>query len=105
MISSIVTCSGLAATLAIVASSAAFSSEAIPARIEAAKVAQMLKLDDGEVAYDDTGGTGPTLICLPGICDLPAQYPFVAPIFSAAGFRVVTMYLRGLGAFTSRWPP
>ena len=76
------TYSGLAATLAIVAStanSAAFSAEEIAMRNDAATVTHMLKLGDGEIAYDDTGGTGPTVICVPGIGDLRAQYRFVAP--------------------------
>jgi pimeloyl-ACP methyl ester carboxylesterase len=97
-------CSGLAATLAIVASSATFASEAIPARIDAAKVTHILKLDDGEISYDDTGGTGPAVICVPGIGDLRGQYRFVAPIFVAAGFRVITMDLHGLGDSSTDWP-
>jgi pimeloyl-ACP methyl ester carboxylesterase len=64
----------------------------------------MLKLADGAIAYDDTGGDGPLVVCVPGIGDVRAQYRFLAPRFAAAGFRVVTMDLRGLGESTVGWP-
>ena len=69
-----------------------------------APATQMLKLADGAIAYDDTGGDGPVVVCVPGIGDVRAQYRFLAPRLVAAGFRVVTMDLRGLGESTVGWP-
>lgn len=54
--------------------------------------------DGGRVAYDDSGSARrPLVVCVPGIGDLRSQYRFVAPALQEAGFRVVTMDLRGLG--------
>ncbi|HYL59122.1 MAG TPA: alpha/beta hydrolase [Candidatus Acidoferrales bacterium] len=69
-----------------------------------ASATQMLKLADGAIAYDDSGGDGPLVVCVPGIGDVRAQYRFLAPKLAAAGFRVVTMDLRGLGESTVGWP-
>ena len=88
----------LAIALAV-ASCPAFSSEPI-----APHVTQLLKLPDGQIAYDDSGGSGPVVICVPGIGDVRGQYRFVAPMLAAAGFRVITMDLRGLGESSANWP-
>ncbi len=56
-----------------------------------------LSVAGGRIAYDDTRGFGPLIVLVPGIGDLRAQYRFVAPRLAAAGYRVVTMDLRGLG--------
>jgi len=58
---------------------------------------QYLDRDGGRIAYDDTRGDGPLIVLIPGIGDLRAQYRLVAPAIAAAGYRVVTMDLRGLG--------
>jgi len=42
-------------------------------------------------------GSGPLLICAPGMGDLRSVYRFLSPVLSAAGFSVVTMDLRGHG--------
>src|SRR5260221_2321341 len=55
-----------------------------------------LEVPGGRLAYDDTG-TGPLVVCLPGLGDLRASYRFLAPRLVAAGYRLVTMDLRGLG--------
>jgi pimeloyl-ACP methyl ester carboxylesterase len=65
---------------------------------------QFLKLPGGQIAYDDTGGTGPLLICVPGLGDMRQQYRFLAPRLVAAGFRVVTMDLPGHGESSVDWP-
>jgi pimeloyl-ACP methyl ester carboxylesterase len=64
----------------------------------------MLKLPDGQIAYDDSGGAGPLVICVPGLGDLRRQYRFLAPKLVAAGFRVVTMDLPGHGDSSVDWP-
>lgn len=50
----------------------------------------------GRLAYDDQG-QGPLVVCLPGMGDLRAEYRFLVPQLLDAGFRVVTMDLRGHG--------
>ena len=63
-----------------------------------------MKLHDGLIAYDDYGGSGPTIICVPGLGDLRQQYRFLAPRLKAAGLRVVTMDVRGHGGSSVDWP-
>lgn len=70
----------------------------------AAPSTQFLKLPDGQIAYDDSGGNGPLVICAPGLGDVREQYRFLAPKLAADGFRVVTMDLRGLGQSSVDWP-
>ncbi len=65
---------------------------------------QFLKLPGGQIAYDDTGGTGPLVICVPGLGDMRQQYRFLRPRLVAAGFRVVTMDLPGHGESSVDWP-
>jgi pimeloyl-ACP methyl ester carboxylesterase len=82
---------------------------AIPARADqtsasAPSPTQFLKLPGGQIAYDDTGGTGPLVICVPGLGDMRLQYRFLAPRLVAAGFRVVTMDLPGHGESSVDWP-
>jgi pimeloyl-ACP methyl ester carboxylesterase len=66
--------------------------------------AQRLILHDGQIAYDDSGGDGPLVICVPGLGDLRQQYRFLAPKLESAGFRVVAMDVRGHGESTVGWP-
>jgi pimeloyl-ACP methyl ester carboxylesterase len=58
---------------------------------------EYLQRTDGRVAWTDTGGTGSLIICISGIGDLRATWRFAEPGLVAAGFRVVTMDLRGHG--------
>jgi pimeloyl-ACP methyl ester carboxylesterase len=79
----------------------------VPARADqapATRSTQFLKLPNGQIAYDDTGGTGPLVICLPGLGDMRQQYRLLAPKLAAAGFRVVTMDLPGHGESSVDWP-
>ena len=50
----------------------------------------------GRIAYDVTG-SGPLVVCVPGMGELRATYRFLAPALVEAGFRVATMDLRGHG--------
>lgn len=93
----------LAATVVLAVTSA------VPARADqspapATASTQFLKMPGGQIAYDDTGGTGPLVICVPGLGDVRAQYRFLAPKLLAAGFRVVTMDLPGQGESSVDWP-
>jgi pimeloyl-ACP methyl ester carboxylesterase len=58
---------------------------------------------NGKIAYDEAG-SGPLVICSPGLGDLRAEYRFLAPQLVEAGFRVVTMDLRGHGESSAAWP-
>lgn len=61
-----------------------------------------LKRPGGRLAYE-LCGEGPLLVCLPGMGDLRQAYRFLAPLLAAAGYRVATMDLRGLGESSPSW--
>ncbi|MGH2353756.1 MAG: alpha/beta fold hydrolase [Chloroflexota bacterium] len=58
----------------------------------------------GKVAYDDSGAGDPLVVCVPSMGDLRAEYRFLVPHLVAAGYRVVTMDVRGHGESTAGWP-
>ncbi len=64
---------------------------------------EFLTVSDGKIAYDDQG-TGPLVICIPSMGDIRQEYRFLAPQLVEAGYRVVTMDVRGLGESSVRWP-
>lgn len=57
---------------------------------------QFLKTSDGTIAYDDVG-SGQLIIGVPGMGDLRQEFRFLSPHMVAAGYRVVTMDVRGHG--------
>jgi pimeloyl-ACP methyl ester carboxylesterase len=59
--------------------------------------------DNGRIAYDDTGGSGPVLLAIPGMGDLRSEYRFLRPALQQAGYRVVTMDVRGFGETSAQW--
>lgn len=63
---------------------------------------QFLKTNEGTIAYDDMG-TGPLVICVPGMGDLRQEYRFIAPEIIKAGYRLVTMDVRGHGESSTGW--
>ncbi len=63
---------------------------------------QYLSHQTGQIAYDDAG-SGPLVLCAPSIGDVRAEYRFLVPALLAAGFRVVTMDLRGHGESSTQW--
>lgn len=63
-----------------------------------------LTLPDGRIAYDDTRGAGPLVLCVPSLGDVRAEYRFLRPQLVAAGYRVVTMDVRGHGESSVTWP-
>jgi pimeloyl-ACP methyl ester carboxylesterase len=65
---------------------------------------RFLALEGGRIAYDDSGGTGPLLVAIPGMGDLRAEYRLLRPALMQAGYRVVTMDVRGHGETSARWP-
>jgi len=62
---------------------------------------RFLQRADGRVAYEELGGAGPLVVCVPGIGDVRAQYRLIAPRLVEAGFHVVLMDLRGMGQSTA----
>ena len=50
----------------------------------------------GRIGYE-LAGDGPLVVCIPGMGDLRSSYRFLAPALVEAGYRVVTMDLRGHG--------
>lgn len=63
-----------------------------------------LELAGGQIAYDDSGGSGSPIIMLPGMGALRSEYRFLAPPLHEAGYRVVTADLRGHGESSAGWP-
>lgn len=57
---------------------------------------------EGRLAYDDIG-QGPLVVMVPGLGDLRAEYRFLAPRIAEAGYRVVTLDLRGHGDSSVGW--
>jgi pimeloyl-ACP methyl ester carboxylesterase len=91
----------------LVAAAALTVATTLPARGDqpsAAAATQFLKLPGGQIAYDDSGGAGPLVICVPGLGDMRQQYRFLGPRLVGAGFRVVTMDLPGHGESSVDWP-
>jgi pimeloyl-ACP methyl ester carboxylesterase len=66
-------------------------------------VTQFLNVPDGKLAYDSTG-SGPLVIEIPGMGDVRAQYRFLTPQLVAAGYRVVSLDVRGHGESGIQWP-
>lgn len=64
---------------------------------------QHLVREEGTIAYDDTGGNGPVVLCAPGMGDLRGLYRHLTPRLRAGGHRVVTMDLRGHGDSSTGW--
>jgi pimeloyl-ACP methyl ester carboxylesterase len=62
----------------------------------------IFKQPGGQIAYDDAGA-GPLVICAPSLGDMRAEYRFLAPQLVTAGYRVVTVDLRGLGESSTGW--
>ena len=69
---------------------------------------QFLEYEGGKIAYDDSGnrptGNRPLVLCAPSLGDLRAEYRFLAPPLVDAGYRVVSMDVRGHGESSVRWP-
>lgn len=65
---------------------------------------QYLEHAGGRLAYDDSGGNGPLVLCVPGMGELRGEYRFLRPLLTEAGCRVVTLDVRGHGETSVRWP-
>lgn len=58
---------------------------------------------NGRLAYDDQG-SGPLVLLAPSLGDVRAEYRFMAPRLVEAGYRVVSLDLRGHGDSSVNWP-
>jgi pimeloyl-ACP methyl ester carboxylesterase len=82
---------------------ASTQSPAVQADIPIAAGTRFLAVDGGRIAYDDTGGNGPLILAIPGMGDLRSEYRLLRPALHHAGYRVVTMDVRGFGETSARW--
>ena len=85
----------LAATAPLVAPASAQNPQVPPTRY--------LAVDGGAIAYDDTGGAGPLVVAIPGMGDLRSEYRLLRPALQKAGYRLVTMDVRGHGETSAVW--
>lgn len=76
----------------------------ITASVEVPMHTTFLNTREGTLAFDDTGGTGEVVVCIPGMGDLRQQYRFLARDLASAGYRVITLDLRGHGESSTGWP-
>jgi len=63
---------------------------------------QFFQHQNGRLAYDDAG-SGPLVICIPSMGDVRGEYRFLAPQLVAAGYRAVTLDVRGHGESSTDW--
>jgi pimeloyl-ACP methyl ester carboxylesterase len=63
---------------------------------------QYLEHQNGRLAYDDAG-SGPLVICVPSMGDLRSEYRFLIPQLVAAGYRAVSLDVRGHGEASTKW--
>jgi pimeloyl-ACP methyl ester carboxylesterase len=59
-------------------------------------ITRMLEREGGRIAYD-VQGSGPLVICAPGMGDIRQTFRYLVPALIEAGFRVATFDLRGHG--------
>ncbi len=88
-------------------SPALFTVDTLTAHVEVrgsvASGTRFLPVGDSHIAYDDTGGNGPLVLAIPGMGDLRSEYRHLRPELRRAGYRVVTMDVRGFGETSARW--
>lgn len=64
---------------------------------------KVLELPEGSLAYSESGDGEQTVIMLPGMGALRSEYRFLAPRLVEAGYRAVTVDLRGQGESSVPW--
>jgi pimeloyl-ACP methyl ester carboxylesterase len=68
-------------------------------------ITRYLEVQGGKIAYEEAGeGSGPLVICVPGMGSFRTEYRFLAPQIASAGYHVVSMDLRGHGESSTNWP-
>ncbi len=58
---------------------------------------QSVEVKGGRLVYEDSGGEGEVVLCLPSLGDVRQEYRFLAPQLVEAGYRVLVADLRGFG--------
>jgi pimeloyl-ACP methyl ester carboxylesterase len=58
---------------------------------------------EGTLAYTDYGGSGELVLMFPGLGALRSEYRFLTPELSEAGYRAVSVDLRGHGESSVPW--
>ncbi|MFL7869091.1 MAG: alpha/beta fold hydrolase, partial [Anaerolineales bacterium] len=61
-----------------------------------------LNRENGKIAYDEAGN-GPLVVCVPSLGDVRGEYRFLIPQLVEAGYRAVSMDVRGLGETSIEW--
>src|SRR3954470_15680927 len=61
-----------------------------------------LENEGGKISYERSG-SGPTVICVPSMGDVRAEYRFLLPKLAAAGYTAVAMDVRGHGESSTDW--
>jgi pimeloyl-ACP methyl ester carboxylesterase len=92
-----------AALIGTAMGAASVPAPAAQTEIPPAAETRFLAVDGGRIAYDDTGGNGPLILAIPGMGDLRSEYRLLRPALMRAGYRIVTMDVRGFGATSARW--
>jgi len=64
---------------------------------------QFFTRPEGTLAYTDYGGEGELVVMLPGMGALRSEYRFLAPKLKEAGYRPVSVDLRGHGESSVPW--
>jgi pimeloyl-ACP methyl ester carboxylesterase len=75
---------------------------AISTRFDAVET-RFFDTEGGTLAYDDSCGRGPLIIALSGMGELRQQYRFLRRDLCRAGYRVVTLDVRGQGDSSVDW--
>jgi pimeloyl-ACP methyl ester carboxylesterase len=63
---------------------------------------QFFEHTGGRLAYDDQG-IGPLVVCAPSMGDLRGEYRFLRPQLVRAGYRAVSLDVRGHGESSTAW--
>src|SRR5512139_3759818 len=63
---------------------------------------KFLKQENGTIAYDNQG-SGPLVLCIPSMGDVRGEYRFLLPQLVSAGYRAVSMDVRGMGESDMEW--
>lgn len=63
---------------------------------------KFLAQENGKIAYDDTG-KGPLVVCIPSMGDIRGEYRFLIPQLVSAGYRAISIDVRGMGETTTNW--
>lgn len=63
---------------------------------------KFLDANGGKIAYDEIGG-GPLVLLVPSMGDVRAEFRFLAPKLAEAGYRAVSLDVRGHGESSTHW--